>query len=185
MNSRPVTPAQEIDDPVVRSRPQSLHSRPNSSYIASGASGGGDPAFERGRAPQTESSPLTQSLDKQDDVYASGYQDAGSIQESHAGLTGGDLRRSSSQISQSLPARGGTLKKKPSLRKTGSMKRSSSRRSSRAGSVRSLALGEKEKYGDHDEYNSAFSTPVPTVGSPTDILANRFQGESLSYCSLC
>lgn len=37
-------------------------------------------------------------------------------------------------------------------------------------------LGEKEKYGEGEEYNSAFYTPVPTVGTPTDVLANRFQG---------
>lgn len=30
------------------------------------------------------------------------------------------------------------------------------------------------------EMNSAFYTPVTTKGSPTEILANRFQGESYS-----
>jgi len=71
-----------------------------------------------------------------------------------------------------IPSRGGTLKKKASLRRTGSMKRSSSRRSSRAGSVRSLAL---QPAGDEDETHSAFYCPVPTTGNPTEILANRFQ----------
>lgn len=52
------------------------------------------------------------------------------------------------------------------------MKRSSSRRSSRAGSVRSLAL---QPAGDTDETHSAFYSPVPTTGNPTEILANRFQ----------
>jgi len=52
------------------------------------------------------------------------------------------------------------------------MKRSSSRRSSRAGSVRSLAL---QSAGDTDETHSAFYSPVPTTGNPTEILANRFQ----------
>lgn len=88
------------------------------------------------------------------------------------------LQRSESQMSHhSLgPSRGGTLKKKPSLSKKGSLKRSSSRKSLRAGSVRSLHLGEK-KYGGED-VNSAFYVPIPTGGSPTDELANRFQGKS-------
>jgi hypothetical protein len=44
----------------------------------------------------------------------------------------------------------------------------------RAGSVRSLNLGEKEKYGD-EEPGSAFYVPIPTTGNPTDELAARFQ----------
>lgn len=50
----------------------------------------------------------------------------------------------------------------------------------RAGSVRSLALGDREKYnvdGDED-MNSAFYIPVPTTGNPTEVLAERFQGKS-------
>jgi hypothetical protein len=70
-------------------------------------------------------------------------------------------------------SRGNTLKKKASLRRTGSLKRSSSRRSMKAGSVRSLAL---QSTTDQDEIQSAFYCPVPTAGSPTEVLANRFQG---------
>jgi hypothetical protein len=83
------------------------------------------------------------------------------------------LRRSTSQLSQSqtqLPSRGGTLKKKSSLR------RSTSKRSSYAGSVKSLRLGEKEKYAETDENMSVFFCPVPTTGQPTQLLADRFQG---------
>ncbi|TVY59560.1 Phosphatidylinositol 4,5-bisphosphate-binding protein SLM1 [Lachnellula suecica] len=85
------------------------------------------------------------------------------------------MQRSNSVVSQGdtlIPSRGGTLKKKASLRKTGSLKRSSSRRSSRAGSVRSLAL---QPGGEADETHSAFYSPVPTSGNPTEILSNRFQ----------
>ncbi|OAX78063.1 hypothetical protein ACJ72_07632 [Emergomyces africanus] len=92
------------------------------------------------------------------------------------------LHRSDSQMSAAaqslLQSRAtGTLKKKPSLSRKGSLRRSGSRRSSRAGSVRSLVLGEKEKYGivDGDDVNSAFYVPIPTSGSPTDVLAARFQ----------
>ncbi|EDN08809.1 conserved hypothetical protein [Histoplasma mississippiense (nom. inval.)] len=92
-----------------------------------------------------------------------------------------NLHRSDSQMSAAVslaPSRAsGTIKKKPSLSKKGSLRRAGSRRSSRAGSVRSMALGEKEKYGilDSDDINSAFYIPIPTSGSPTDVLAARFQ----------
>lgn len=68
-------------------------------------------------------------------------------------------------------SRGNTLKKKPSLRRGASLKRSSSRRSMKAGSVRSLAL---QSTTDQDEVHSAFYCPVPTTGSPTEVLAQRF-----------
>jgi hypothetical protein len=92
---------------------------------------------------------------------------------------GGGLQRSDSQMSYNslAPSRSGTLKKKPSLSKRGSLKRSSSRKSLRAGSVRSLNLGEKEKYSP-DDANSAFYVPIPTGGNPTEELATRFQGKS-------
>lgn len=70
-------------------------------------------------------------------------------------------------------SRSNTLKKKASLRRSGSLKRSGSRRSMKAGSVRSLALQSNLEQG---ELNSAFYCPVPTAGSPTEVLANRFQG---------
>ncbi|PYH46812.1 SLM1 family PH domain-containing protein [Aspergillus saccharolyticus JOP 1030-1] len=90
-----------------------------------------------------------------------------------------DMQRSASQMSQSrsaTPTRSGTLRKKASLSRKSSMRRSGSKRSLRAGSVRSLILGDKEKYGvDGEDPNSAFYIPVPTDGSPTEVLANRFQ----------
>ena len=86
------------------------------------------------------------------------------------------MRRSNSQLSQSqsqtqLPSRGGTLRKKSSLHRT------SSKRSSYAGSVKSLRLGEKEKYAETDENMSVFFCPVPTNATPTQLLADRFQGQ--------
>ena len=79
-----------------------------------------------------------------------------------------------SQSQTLTPSRGGTLKKKNSLKRGASLKRSGSRKSLAAGNVKSLALGDKEKYKGSDIY-SAFFTPVPTKGQPTEILANRFQ----------
>ena len=89
-----------------------------------------------------------------------------------------------SQPQTPAPSRGGTLKKKASLKRTGSgtgggsLMRSASRRSSRPGSVRSVTLGDKEKYGQSEENHSVFYTPVPMSGSPTELLATRFQGSS-------
>lgn len=97
---------------------------------------------------------------------------------------GGGVQRSDSTMSQShtlTPSRGGTLKKKRSLSKKGSIKRTGSRRSSYAGSIKGLAAGDASYDGPDDEQmNSAFFTPVPTTGSPTEILSNRFQGMSSS-----
>ncbi|KAF4453577.1 hypothetical protein F53441_3823 [Fusarium austroafricanum] len=81
----------------------------------------------------------------------------------HSFITGDD---------QQLPSRSNTLKKKNSIRRNGSLKRSSSRRSMRAGSVKSLAL---QSSSDHDEGHSAFYCPVPTSGNPTETLSTRFQ----------
>ncbi|KAL8830829.1 MAG: hypothetical protein Q9170_005556 [Blastenia crenularia] len=86
---------------------------------------------------------------------------------------------SDSAMSQShtlTPSRGGTLKKKRSLSKKASVKRSGSRKNSFAGSIKGLAAGDQQYDGaDDEQMNSAFFTPVPTTGSPTEILANRFQ----------
>ncbi|EXJ77989.1 hypothetical protein A1O3_09148 [Capronia epimyces CBS 606.96] len=89
-----------------------------------------------------------------------------------------NLHRSNSHVSGSqtlLPSRGGTLKKKSSLHRSTSLKRTASKRSSYAGSVRSVKLGDKERYGEGEEYNSVFYCPVPTSGNPTELLAARFQ----------
>ena len=90
------------------------------------------------------------------------------------------LQRSASQVSRvrsPAPSGSGTLRKKASLSKKGSLRRNGSRRSMRAGSVRSLSLGGREKYNDGSEdANSAFAVPIPTDGNPTEVLANRFQG---------
>lgn len=58
---------------------------------------------------------------------------------------GSDMRRSHSNMSQShtlTPSRGGTLKKRNSLSKRASLKRSGSKKGSRPGSVKSLTFAE-------------------------------------------
>jgi hypothetical protein len=122
-----------------------------------------------------EASPLSQSAAQQNGRFNEEWD----ASQRGSSIIDGPMQRSNSAMSQGdtlIPSRGGTLKKKASLRRTGSLKRSSSRRSSRAGSVRSLAL---QAPADIDEMHSAFFSPVPTSGNPTEILANRFQGMQL------
>jgi len=79
--------------------------------------------------------------------------------------------RASTTLNQgSTPSRSGTLKKKSSV------KRSGSRRSMHAGSIRGVAIDDQEHGYERDE--SVFYTPVPTKGTPTEILADRFQSET-------
>ncbi|XP_014555557.1 hypothetical protein COCVIDRAFT_38760 [Bipolaris victoriae FI3] len=90
----------------------------------------------------------------------------------------GDMHPRSSSRSSTLnqgltPSRGGTLKKKGSVKRSGSLKRSGSRKSLHAGSIRGVAIDDQER--GYDRENSVFYTPVPTKGSPTEILAERFQ----------
>lgn len=130
-------------------------------------------------APDTVS-PLSQSAQQNQSAKFTEEFDAGQQQSSIAGGDVGDPRHNESVTSQShtlTPSRGGTLKKKQSLSRKGSVKRTGSKKSSRPGSVKSLGLGDQEDYtgGYGNEMNSAFFTPVPTSGNPTEILANRFQ----------
>lgn len=128
-----------------------------------------------------EASPLSKSVEQRqygelDEDFDTGVTQQGS--STLGGDSSGGLRRGNSTISQShtlTPSRGGTLKKKQSLKKKGSLRRSASAKSSRPGSIRSFRSDQEAYAGDHGEMNNAFFTPVPTTGSPTDILANRFQ----------
>lgn len=182
MATRPLTPSHDgygsmpnPNDPTQLNRGYGYQtsSRPNS-YVASGS--GGHSELNVGHSGVPDHSPLSHSGRFHEDFNAS--RRGSSLVD--GGI--GELQRSDSQMSQShtlTPSRGGgTLKKKPSLSKKGSLRKSGSKRSSRAGSVRSLILGEKEKYSSAggDDPSNAFYVPIPTTGSPTDILANRFQG---------
>ncbi|KAK7701259.1 phosphatidylinositol 4,5-bisphosphate-binding protein [Botryosphaeria dothidea] len=92
-------------------------------------------------------------------------------------LDGDTIQRSSSRASQrSLGggvSRSGTLKKKSSVSRKGSLRRSGSRRSIRAGSIKGVPM--QDDTTDPESFNNVFNTPVPTTGTPTDILVNRFQ----------
>jgi hypothetical protein len=153
----------------------------DSSYLAAG----GPATADYAQGAPSNTSPLAQSANGitgkfNEEFDMSRPQSRLDSSQHHSTLPDGDasFRRSDSVMSQSqtlTPSRGGTLKKKNSLKRGASLKRSSSRRSLAAGSVKSLQLGDKERYEGSDLY-SAFFTPVPTKGTPTELLANRFQG---------
>ncbi|KAF2219870.1 hypothetical protein BDZ85DRAFT_291369 [Elsinoe ampelina] len=101
--------------------------------------------------------------------------DSNKVNSSYAMENSGGLSRSASRASTTAGdgvSRSNTLKKRNSLSRRSSLKRSGSRKSLRAGSIKGVVVGEEEQDKD---YNSAFHTPIPTHGSPTDVLANRFQ----------
>ena len=145
-----------------------------------GASGVSD--FATGNPSASMTSPLGQSMGQQGfgGQFHEDFDADARPNSAVSGMQGADINRSASSAStavahgQGIPSRNNTLKKKSSMRRTtgttGSLKRSGSRKSLTAGSIKSVPGG-----NETEAFNSAFYTPVPTHGSPTDILANRFQ----------
>jgi len=138
-------------------------------------------------------SPLSASLDApgsvlvKDETYPLSHpRDNPTTQSRSASIDGTaiGLTRSASSAStaygrDTTPSRSGTLKKRTSMSRKASLRRSGSRKSLTAGSIKGVPTSFAGEPGG-DEYNSALFTPIPTHGSPTEVLANRFQGASLS-----
>lgn len=174
MSSRPQTPSHEIyGSAPAQAEPSALAYRNQQDYAQADFAQGSNP-HDNSYLAQSSQRPARFNEEWDASQRGSSYFEGGDV-------AGNDMRRADSVMSYSgNPSRQGTLKKKPSLSKKSSVKRSGSRRSSRAGSVRSVYLGEKEKYdAAPEEHMSAFYTPIPTTGTPTDVLAHRFQGERL------
>ncbi|KAF2768992.1 hypothetical protein EJ03DRAFT_108275 [Teratosphaeria nubilosa] len=94
------------------------------------------------------------------------------VDDGHQGVNR-SASTASTAVQAQAPSRSGTLKKKASVRRSGStksLKRSGSKKSLRAGSIRGVT-----GRSDDEDFNSAFYTPIPTQGSPTEVLADRFQ----------
>jgi hypothetical protein len=131
-------------------------------------------------AKPTDPSPLSQSLQPQHSQRLGRFEEDFDARTRGSSVLGdGELpQRSTSRASTlnqgAAPSRSGTLKKRSSVKRGASLKRSGSRRSTHAGSIRGVSIDDEERGSRH---NSVFYTPVPTTGSPTDILANRFQGK--------
>ncbi|KAK0290653.1 phosphatidylinositol 4,5-bisphosphate-binding protein [Friedmanniomyces endolithicus] len=131
--------------------------------------------FALGNPSAAKPSPLAQSVQQPHGVFRDDYDPS---QQGSSVVGDGDygMDRSHSTASTAVPAqapsRSNTLKKKASMRRTGSLKRSSSKRSlAAAGSIKGVSgVPHRDK-----EYNSIFYTPIPTQGTPTEVLANRFQ----------
>lgn len=82
----------------------------------------------------------------------------------------------------STPLRSGTLRKKNSASKRASLRRADSSRSALVWNTHQAA-DDNDKFVvlPEDHMRSAFYTPLPTNGNPTDVLANRFQGETSHF----
>jgi hypothetical protein len=150
---------------------------PNDAHAARGYGNSGIADFAHANPSAVNPSPLAQSQNYQSGAYqenlGAGTRGSSVVDES---VNGGRYRSESTattavgQPGQATPLRSNTLRKKSSMRRTGSLKHSSSRKSLRAGSIGGIGGGR-----DTEDYQSVFYTPVPTQGSPTEILANRFQ----------
>lgn len=103
------------------------------------------------------------------------YPNVGAQMEGERRTLGRTASSSSTKVDPATigaPARSGTLKKNLSVRKRGSLSHKLSRRSLRAGSMPGMGNDE-----DDEGFHNIFHTPIPTQGNPTEVLANRFQGE--------
>jgi hypothetical protein len=131
-------------------------------------------------AHPADASPLSQSLQRHESTRVGRFEENFDARTRGSSVLGdGDLpERSASRASTlnqgAAPSRSGTLKKRNSVKRTGSLKRSGSRRSMHAGSIRGVNMDDDTEPAA-GKHNSVFYTPVPTSGSPTEILANRFQ----------
>ncbi|KAF2007944.1 hypothetical protein P154DRAFT_419475 [Amniculicola lignicola CBS 123094] len=123
-----------------------------------------------------DSSPLSQSY-PQPQRYGRFEEDFDAKTRGSSVLMDDSMQRSASRASTlnqgATPSRSGTLKKKNSVKRSASLKRSGSRSSKYAGSIRGVSTEDNER--GSSKHNNVFFTPVPTSGSPTEILANRFQ----------
>lgn len=153
-------------------------SRPHSAF-SSGPAPSDSPLASRGYSSNTTdfahgnptlSSPLAQSMSTAPIHSPTTYTDPSSAgDDAHAGLVRA-TSTASTAVPASAPARSNTLRKKASMRRADSLKRSSSKRSLKAGSIAGFG-----GVDSNQEYSSFSTTPIPTQGSPTEILANRFQ----------
>ena len=186
MSSRAISAASGNYDGAVSSRfDDATSGRPGfsparqPSQMSSGRAG--ISGFDHTQGAPVENSILTETAANQDD---------GIDTIPNQSATSPEFVRSESRMSQTQSvARSGTLKKKTSMKRTGSLGRSASRRSSYAGSIRSAKVGEgvageapveqavEKPAATGVDNNSAFYCPVPTSGNPTELLANRFQGK--------
>lgn len=169
MSSRPHTPYSSV--------PQPDDQQFNRGYGTQHNTGVAD--FAQGNP--TESSPLSQSFQQS---RQGGLADEIDGSQHGSSALGEGINRSTSTASTAVPAtaptRSGTLKKKASISRKGSLKRSSSRKSLKAGSIKGVGSAD----GQTADFNNAFYTPIPTQGSPTEILANRFQGKCYSVIAM-
>ncbi|KAJ4348497.1 phosphatidylinositol 4,5-bisphosphate-binding protein [Didymosphaeria variabile] len=181
-SQRPITPSGGYNGIPTPSDPTHL----SRGYGANSHLGVDGNDFATTPSAPVESSPLSQSLNPHDSERLGRFNENFDAQTRGSSVIGdgehlparsasraSTLGHGASGAASGTPSRSGTLKKRASVKRSGSLKRSSSRRSVRAGSIKGVEFADED--GSGVKHNSVFYTPVPTSGSPTDILANRFQ----------
>ncbi|KAJ4300679.1 phosphatidylinositol 4,5-bisphosphate-binding protein [Kalmusia sp. IMI 367209] len=178
-SQRPITPSGGYNSIPTPSDPTHL----SRGYGANPHLGVDGNDFATTPANPIESSPLSQSLNRHESLGSRFEENFDARTRGSSVIGDGDRdipARSHSRAStlgngaaSATPSRSGTLKKRASVKRSGSLKRSGSRRSVRAGSIKGVNFEDED--GGAAKHNSVFYTPVPTSGSPTEILANRFQ----------
>lgn len=149
--------------------------QPSDGHSFRETAGTGTGVSDFAQAHPSQTSPISQSAGQQ---HGGAFTDDTSASQ-HGSPVAGDgatgrfrsTSNASTAVQAQAPSRSNTLKKKSSVRRTGSLKYSASKRGVDAGSVKGYNGARSEQ-----DYNSVFHTPIPTQGSPTEVLANRFQG---------
>ncbi|KAL2356109.1 PH domain protein [Cryomyces antarcticus] len=163
MTSRPETPSHAAHGAVPT---------PSGAHLEKGYGPGNSGVADFAQTPgnSNEESPLSRAAQPQETAIAG---DHPSLHES-ARETGRNRSAStaSTAVPVTAPSRSGTLKKKSTIARKSSLKRDGSTRS-RADSTKGVHI--QDDSIDQELYSSPFHTPIPTTGTPTEILANRFQ----------
>lgn len=152
------------------SRPVSTYDvpTPNEQYLSQGY-GSNSATADFAQGNPNESSPLADQMSVQPNATAFSEGESSALEDGPSGLDRA-ASTATTAVAPPAPSRRSTLSKRGSMRRTTSLKRSNSKKSLQAGSL----AGHGGMESNH-EYNSAFSTPIPTQGNPTEVLANRFQ----------
>ena len=177
-----MTPSALSRDPTVRlSRAPSRSKTPLHMYGDHQQHGGEDFTPMPVNPSANMASPLAEPMVNRSRSLSRGRQSQASYNRPRDEVNGNDLQRSHSTASHrsarsntSNVSRSNTLKKQKSLGgRKGSLKRSSSKRSARAGAIGGITYDDTTG----EDTNSVFYTPVPTSGDPTETLATRFQSK--------
>lgn len=182
MTSRPETPSNglygSVPEPAATHLDRGYGAAPEAQSYLNNGTPSGTTDFAAGMESHTAGAPAAAAADPYGSVIVKDH--SMPLRDAQPEVA---LNRSASSASTAYnrdavtPSRSGTLKKKSSISRKSSLKRSGSRKSMTAGSIKGVGFAGDAAGFDPEDYNSALFTPIPTTGSPTEILANRFQGK--------